>query len=342
MSLSIKLLAVATTLAFCTTGSDIDSLRCGASEADVEASEELLVAAERTELLQRGVRHLKAGSIAASSIGPEDQFETIDEHDAKADEVLMLHLKRQKQVEGVAVARPTAKHVHQGGMANQTASPEAPSSGPVDCNAYPMFCDKKVNCAEQPLTAADRTALNSRLATNDGRANPRAWCLAYPMYATSVQKCIVSGDPAGYAHAMYESQTKMKLTGADAIYCFVAGHCNNTEASDHANVEEAEAMCDRLYTRSRWTSVGWTDFLDVMNKALELGKNHRLPKEWQDKVTSWGSLVKLARHEAQISAMTACAMGNFQCDLAYCRINYCNNPTYRAHYGNLSWEYPDS
>lgn len=40
-------------------------------------------------------------------------------------------------------------------------------------------------------------------------------------------------------------------------------------------------------------------------------------------------------------AMTACAMGNFQCDLAYCRMNYCNSPEHKSRFGNLSWSYPD-
>ncbi|CAJ1335551.1 unnamed protein product [Effrenium voratum] len=156
------------------------------------------------------------------------------------------------------------------------------------------------------------------------------------MYSITMQKCIVEEDPHSYAQEMFQYQQKLKLVGADAIYCFVAGHCNNTEVTERTTMSEAEQVCNKRYG-SRWTEVGWTDFMAVLARALELGTTHQIPKEW--KVTGWGSLVKLARREADISAMTACAMGNFQCDVAYCKMNYCDSPKFRAKFGNLSWSY---
>eukprot|EP00438_Fugacium_kawagutii_P020274 Skav227631 [mRNA] locus=scaffold3692:45399:48201:+ [translate_table: standard] len=150
------------------------------------------------------------------------------------------------------------------------------------------------------------------------------------------------------APRMFQAQQKLKLTSADAIYCFVAGHCNNTEVTETTTQVEASAICDKLYGQ-RWTKVGWNDFMGVLARALELSTTHHVPKDrWEWNVTGWNSLVKLARHEAEISvtwrdleAMTACAMGNFQCDLAYCKTNYCNSPKYISKFGNLSWSYPD-
>ena len=52
------------------------------------------------------------------------------------------------------------------------------------------------------------------------------------------------------------------------------------------------------------------------------------------------SLWHIAAVRMCAEAMTACAMGNFQCDLAYCKMNYCNSPTFVKRFGNLSWS-PD-
>ena len=35
--------------------------------------------------------------------------------------------------------------------------------------------------------------------------------------------------------------------GADAIYCFVSGHCNNTQVTDKTSMHEAEGICDKIY-----------------------------------------------------------------------------------------------
>lgn len=64
---------------------------------------------------------------------------------------------------------------------------------------------------------------------------------------------------------MFQAQKKLKLTGAalsqssvlsltrgaDAVYCFVAGHCNNTEIQETATASEATKVCDKLYGQRR-------------------------------------------------------------------------------------------
>ncbi|CAE7747785.1 Cacna1h, partial [Symbiodinium sp. CCMP2456] len=150
------------------------------------------------------------------------------------------------------------------------------------------------------------------------------------MYSTSMQKCIVEGDSRGYGREMFKSQQKLKLTSADAIYCFVSGHCNNTQVTEKTTMQEAQGICNKLYGQ-RWTELGWKDYMAVLARALEVATKHHIPKEWN--FTGWGSLVKIARHEAGISAMTACAMGNFQCDVTYCQMNYCHNDRFRAKFG---------
>eukprot|EP00930_Biecheleria_cincta_P046124 TRINITY_DN31812_c0_g1_i1.p1 TRINITY_DN31812_c0_g1~~TRINITY_DN31812_c0_g1_i1.p1 ORF type:complete len:325 (+),score=30.69 TRINITY_DN31812_c0_g1_i1:144-1118(+) len=298
------------------------SLSGACAEHEVEAWEGAMIQTERQELLQHSLRISKLSETNnLAQRYSADQERTHNTASQKRSSALHRLFKRRR-------------------TASAKEDPTGPSSGPVNCSAYPMFCNSKVDCATNPLTPEERKTYDKQLATASGKANLRTWCLAYPMYSTSVQKCIVEGDSQGYARATFETQKKLKLLDADAIYCFVAGHCNNTEVTDSTTVEQAEAICDRRYGRERWASIGFKDFMDVLGRALKLGNTHQVPKEWH--VTGFGSPVKLARHETDIMAMTACAMGNYRCDVAYCQTNYCNEPSYRARFGNFSWTYFDS
>lgn len=301
----------------------VEGVYASVSTSEVEMQEETEMMSMKQELLQYGVRHVKAGEEyhAANLLAVEEELEE-------------EALARQLQGEADSVSmQQILQHRYQL-LSNPTWEGEGSQ---VDCHKYPMFCDKKLNCAEDPLTPAEKSAMDSQIALR-GKANIRSWCRAYPMYSTSVQRCIVEENPRGYAQEMFQAQKNLKLTSADAMYCFMAGHCNNTEVTEATTQTEASAICDKLYGQ-RWTKIGWNDFMGVLARALELSTTHHVPKEWN--VTGWNSLVKLAHHEAEISAMTACAMGNFQCDLAYCKMNYCNSPKFRSRFGNLSWSYPD-
>ena len=44
-----------------------------------------------------------------------------------------------------------------------------------------------------------------------------------------------------------QTTTLIQNWGADAIYCFVSGHCNNTEVTETTTQTEASAVCDKLY-----------------------------------------------------------------------------------------------
>ena len=103
---------------------------------------------------------------------------------------------------------------------------------------------------------------------------------------------------------MFKSQQKIKLTGADAIYCFVSGHCNNTQVTDKTTPQEATGFCDKVYGHHRWTKLSWKDYMGVLARALELATKNHMPKEWNVS-GGWPSLVKLAHHEAEISAVYA-------------------------------------
>lgn len=343
----LKLMVLASALVAAEMGSrePSDSAERCLSEDEVEDSEERLVSIMQTELLQKEVRRFKASDkfpMRTDAVGEDEA--TLVAGELAEQELLAQLIRKEESLASISKdiqSNKVAVHEIMSSPHKQlSAQAQAPSSGPVDCEKYPMFCDPKVNCSQNPLTEDDRKAIGKQLATADGHVNYRTWCLAYPMYATSVQNCIVEGDVKGYAQSMFEAQKKLKLLDADAIYCFSAGHCNKTEVTDSTSLASTtEAECDSRYGHKQWTSVGWTDFTAVLARALDVGKTHQIPKEW--KVTGWSSLVKLARHEADISAMTACAMGNYLCDLSYCHANYCQNPQYRERFGNLSWVYPD-
>lgn len=249
----------------------------------------------------------------------DDQLAQADEEIADAMHVELL--QRSKEV-----SRQQAQQA-------RTAS-QAPEG--VNCTAYPMFCSPKVNCSTQPLTDADRTAMDTRLSTPDGHANLRSWCLAYPAYARSLQTCVLDNNKSGYAQDTYDAQVQAGLDTADAVYCMVAGHCNNTEVTLDTTLEEAEGICDRQYGHDRWTKIGWKDFTEVLAKAQTMVAEQA--QALSEGRIQWADLVKLARHESEISAMTACAMGNYHCDVVYCKRNYCGKQLYQR-FANLSWSY---
>lgn len=201
----------------------------------------------------------------------------------------------------------------------------------VDCEQYPMFCDPKVNCAGKPVSNAERHSLEKRLATPTGHANPRAWCLIYPLHAMSLQKCVLESNPLGYAEECYAQQEKLGLVDADAVYCFAAGMCNNTEVTLDTTVQQSEAICDHDFGRNKWLNIGWKDFNDMMDRAKKLLANYG-----QMNLTDY-ELFTIAQREAKISAEVACAMGNYQCDVFYCKQKFCTNDHWRTKYGNLSW-----
>lgn len=43
--------------------------------------------------------------------------------------------------------------------------------------------------------------------------------------------------------------------------------------------KQAEQLARLFSPLVRWTEVGWTDFMAVLARALELGTTHQIPKE---------------------------------------------------------------
>mmetsp|Transcript_167734 Transcript_167734/g.533336 ORF Transcript_167734/g.533336 Transcript_167734/m.533336 type:complete len:384 (+) Transcript_167734:84-1235(+) len=344
---SMRLLLLAALLA---TASGVDADHCTGgvmmedastcTESEVETAEEQLFASMSMELLQRDLRHTKVGVLPAeqlaleqrenSSLIAEDELIVGKENRTAVDEGSMAAQQRQNSSliaeEDMLVGKENRTAVDEGSKTRDTEEEEEEEVGEeaedevqeptVNCSEYPVFCDSKLNCSGNPMTASDRAAWEKQLATPDGHANLRSWCMVYPMYATSVSKCIVEDSKLEYAQAMYKDQSKAQLTEADAVYCFVAGHCNNTEVTVNTTLQEAEGICSERYG-DRWKGVGWADFMGVVARAREEMSSTK--QAWSEGRASWSELVALARQEAEISAMAACAMGNYQCDVFYCQ-----------------------
>jgi len=223
---------------------------------------------------------------------------------------------------------------------------------PIDCNMYPLFCDARMNCLSEPLQEQELRSLDKRIATTDGHANLRLWCMARRRYASPLKKCLLDGDIAGYAHEMFALQdaenmnTNRDLLAMDAEYCFGAGHCNDTEVSLKTSLRDAEGICDRKFGRERWTGVSWRTVRELLKWARDMpSAEDRMVRDGEEgrhgtttpPPPGSPQAMMLQRSRAELAALVSCAMGNYHCDVAYCRNRYCADAKYRALFGNLTW-----
>jgi len=204
----------------------------------------------------------------------------------------------------------------------------------INCTEYPMFCDPKVNCASNPMSSDEIAQLNGRLATPSGHANLRTWCLAYPHYGRALKTCILDNDKVGYADATFADQQAAGLDTADAMYCYVEGHCNDTRITDETTVSQAEEACDEKYGHEAWTQVGWHSVMEIVHEAPELYKEQM--EALAEGRTTMAAVLQIIRNKSRTFGLTACAMGNYQCDVINCRRNYCGNDRYKA-FANWAW-----
>mmetsp|Transcript_137985 Transcript_137985/g.428843 ORF Transcript_137985/g.428843 Transcript_137985/m.428843 type:complete len:177 (-) Transcript_137985:119-649(-) len=154
--------------------------------------------------------------------------------------------------------------------------------------------------------------------TTNGHPNPKAWCKT--PYLKFAIECINEKNPLKAAHTLYGVQSD-KIRNLDAQYCFAAGHCNATsvDASRYrafnrssitvnTTLEEMEAHCDGIYG-DVWKHKAILDFFHA--NADGVGRRNEY-------------------------AHLACAMGNWHCDVTYCREFYCSNETWQNTYGYLA------
>jgi len=188
----------------------------------------------------------------------------------------------------------------------------------VSCAMYPALCEEPFNCRQKPPTPLEVAYWSTaHVATEDGHSNLRTWCMEPDFYGTVTTLCLKNHDLKANAHRLYYDQVMKGIGQADGSYCFLEGHCSNMDVTYDTTLEEAEALCDAKYGHENWTSVTFTSIL-------------RDPIGLKESVTTGFRSRELS---AQFG-MLACAMGNFHCDVIYCRDTYCKKPEYVEKYGH--------
>eukprot|EP00413_Alexandrium_margalefii_P002387 CAMPEP_0204523100 /NCGR_PEP_ID=MMETSP0661-20131031/6666_1 /ASSEMBLY_ACC=CAM_ASM_000606 /TAXON_ID=109239 /ORGANISM="Alexandrium margalefi, Strain AMGDE01CS-322" /LENGTH=227 /DNA_ID=CAMNT_0051528797 /DNA_START=199 /DNA_END=882 /DNA_ORIENTATION=- len=191
------------------------------------------------------------------------------------------------------------------------------------CAAWPGFCKPPFNCqSKTPLL--DRKWQTEGVAA-DGKPNFLFWC-PDPRYAAYMTRCAAG-------HLVEAGLLQFALTEAgmfggltrenDGSYCFLEGHCVNTEVTENTTLEEAVKMCDDRFGRKAWAQYGKVGAPpeDLTGYGLE---------EQTDPRNGFTS-----RKQTRPFVLAACAMGNFHCDVIYCRETYCKNPYYIDKYGHF-------
>jgi len=190
------------------------------------------------------------------------------------------------------------------------------------CSQRPWACEAPYNCQE--FTEEVNKKGITHLATDDHTSNVQTWCDKADSpdneFIDMVKECY-AGNMVKSALISHEVQGRSKnLSGypfvwdIDAADCFAHGGCTNTEVTENTTPEEADAMCDRRYGNEAWTSMGYQLIID--SGPPENGEHE---DEWR---------------------LLACAMGNYHCDVFYCRVNYCNDPYYIKKYAHLTLKDP--
>jgi len=171
------------------------------------------------------------------------------------------------------------------------------------------------------------------LATEDGHANVRSWCMpGLEHYAdTLLKECITGRDPKTSAAALLSSSTTEGLQELDASFCFSEGHCSNAQVSDESTVEQAEKICDEMFGRAAWTS----EFMQSVSKAFA-SRNSKKP-----------ALMKLkngftSKAMTKALSLAACAQGTFHCEVQYCKHTHCKDSSQVSKYGPLAPGVDDS
>jgi len=217
------------------------------------------------------------------------------------------------------------------------ASGQMPTATPFDCEKAPKLCEEPFNCQTfNPAEIMAETIAKRGLAAN-GEANLKLWCAA-PMYQDYVHTCLVKKDLVAAAQIQYEwsltqkiGMTNVGIDEVDASYCFLEGHCTNTAVTNETTLEDSYKMCDDRYGHLGWTKFGSLSFArDDVPDVMQA-----MPKAIPQIATGF--------HQPAITKLflkAACAMGNYHCDVVYCKETYCKKPYYINKYKHLEPKAP--
>jgi len=211
-----------------------------------------------------------------------------------------------------------------------------------NCTAFPDYCRGPFNCHLPPAPTTDK---GRGVATADGHVNYNHWCKKFPRYSKPMTAC-VSRDYTKYGKLMYAEQQEMTKNPfrpnqlhLQSQLCFLSGYCNNTKVNEATTVADMEKMCD-----DRWGHKSWTEFrrlagplaahADSISRGTEgLGKIQRNSGNPLNDLRDVSTDDGFARAYAQLS----CGVGNFHCDVMYCRQYFCEDPEWKAKHAQLAW-----
>merc|ERR1719464_1789756 len=195
-----------------------------------------------------------------------------------------------------------------------------------DCEKYPDFCKPPFNCQYVEMgnnIMFDVVAKNNHL-------NFQTFCYA-PQYYDYMTTCIQKKDLVAAAQIQFDRSTREENKGVDELdgsYCFIEGHCSNEAVTENTTVEEAEEMCDARYGHADWAKFSMTKSPRAA-MSLALGPlTHSRKNGFKDR--------KITRMFLKL----ACAMGNYHCDVMYCKETYCKKEYYVEKYKHLLPETP--
>mmetsp|Transcript_9213 Transcript_9213/g.25762 ORF Transcript_9213/g.25762 Transcript_9213/m.25762 type:complete len:255 (-) Transcript_9213:64-828(-) len=189
-----------------------------------------------------------------------------------------------------------------------------------NCTAFPELCEAPFNC--QTFQGFERDWVLKGVRD----ASPRTWCTA-PQYHGYVDRCLGKNRDLVSAAKFQFGRTLAGDHGPycaemDGSYCFIEGHCVNDEVTNQTTLEEASQMCDRRYGRERWAAWGayWFPHADRIASV---------------QVAEFGKHGFSSRSQTTPFLIAACAMGNFHCDIMYCKETYCKMPYFVDKYGHF-------
>jgi len=200
-----------------------------------------------------------------------------------------------------------------------------------DCAAHPKLCESPFECGSATLPSIIPNIFQG-VAQNG--PNLQLWCAATE-YENYVSECLAKKDLVSAAHTQYNDTVAGRFGPftheLDGSYCFIEGHCLNEAVSSTTTLEEAAQMCDDRYGHERWASFGnpLSQISMVRNVApaivgATLANLHGDPSggfTGQSQTTDF--------------LLAACAMGNYHCDVVYCKETYCKNEYYIKKYGHF-------
>mmetsp|Transcript_14947 Transcript_14947/g.47089 ORF Transcript_14947/g.47089 Transcript_14947/m.47089 type:complete len:234 (+) Transcript_14947:84-785(+) len=193
--------------------------------------------------------------------------------------------------------------------------------GTFDCDNYSELCKPPFNCDRRKKAKA---MMGMEGLAASGHSNLQAWCDA-PAYVNYAVQCLQKNNPAYAGELLYRGAQKGDF-GEHAFeklasYCFMEGHCTDTQVKKTTTVEEAEKMCDERVGHARWTS--W-------------GSKFTPPQELFDPKADNNGYKN--RNETTPLILSACAAGRFHCDVMACKENFCKDAHFMVKYGHLLQE----